>query len=232
MQPASAISRANKLCGSMKLSSFMNGIVRYGCLPQQGMDSLPLEATFQSYANSYDYWAPLEILGEALQQEREKQDWAFKGAVEGGGMWERGHPATPLWGTGAASLSRVAAAAEPCGSIAAAHPCARRGHRSPADAGAAAAPGPPRGGRAGGPRPRRLPASSRSRRRPRPRRPPHLSRPPLSGSPRAVWRPPPAPAPARFSRELGMPPMPPPPPPRRGRHAGGAGDVGSFPESQ
>lgn len=203
MQPASAISRANKLCGSMKLSSFMNGIVRYGCLPQQGMDSLPLEATFQSYANSYDYWAPLEILGEALQQEREKQDWAFKGAVEGGGMWERGHPATPLWGTGAASLSRVAAAAEPCGSIAAAHPCARRGHRSPADAGAAAAPGPPRGGRAGGPRPRRLPASSRSRRRPRPRRPPHLSRPPLSGSPRAVWRPPPGPGPGALLARAG-----------------------------
>lgn len=80
MQPASGISRANKLCSSkMKLSSFMNGIVWYGCLPQQGRDSLPLEATFQSYANSYDYLDPLEILGEALQQEREKQDWAFKG---------------------------------------------------------------------------------------------------------------------------------------------------------
>lgn len=49
-----------------------------------------------------------------------------------------------------------------------------------------------------------------------------LAPPSLSGGP--------PPSPTRFSRELGMPP--PPPPPRRGRHSGGAGDVGSFPESQ
>lgn len=89
----------------------MNGIVRYGCLPQQGMDSLPLEATSQSYANSYDYLDPLEILAEALQQKREKK--GFQRVVEEGGMREGGSPEAQPWGTGAVSFSLVAPGAEP-----------------------------------------------------------------------------------------------------------------------